>query len=236
MADVLLVHGSCHGAWCWCDLAPALAGYGHSVRAIDLPGHGDNPAPEEDITLDAYARTIAGACTSDTVLVGHSLGGYSVTAAAEIAAAKIAKLIYLCAYVPMAGKTLAQMRHMAPRQPLLAAIDIADNRKSFTVKPEKAISLFYHDCDPATADWAAAQLCHEAVAPSEQVIELTKASTTLPRRYIRCLDDRTIPPEFQITMTEDWPAGYVQEMACGHSPFLADPAGLARALDTAIRS
>lgn len=236
MADVLLVHGSCHGAWCWRDLLPALAAYGHAVRTIDLPGHGKNAAPVEEITLDAYARAIAGACRGDTMLVGHSLGGYSITAAAEIAGSKIAKLIYLCAYVPVPGKTLSQMRHMAPRQPLLAAIDIADDRNSFTVKADKAVEVFYHDCDPATAAWAVRHLCPQAIAPSEQVVDLTEASASLPRRYIRCLDDRTIPPEFQITMTENWPAGHVQDMTCGHSPFLADPEGLAQVLDRAIRS
>lgn len=236
MAEVLLVHGSCHGAWCWRDLLPALKACGHKVRAIDLPGHGDNPTPIQDVTLDSYAKTIAGACTGETVLVGHSLGGYSITAAAEIAPSKIAKLIYLCAYVPMAGKTLAQMRFMAPRQPLLAAVDVADDGMSVTVKPDKAVEVFYQDCDPETARWAAARLCPQATAPYNQVIDLTDASASLPRRFIRCLDDQTIPPEFQATMTEDWPAEHVQEMNCGHSPFLADPKGLARALDHAIRN
>ena len=236
MSDVLLVHGSCHGAWCWRDLVPALQDHGHTVRAIDLPGHGQNPAPIQDVTLDAYAHTIAEACRGDTVVVGHSLGGYSITAAAEIGGARLSKLIYLCAYVPMAGKTLAEMRFLAPRQPLLAAIDVAEDGLSVTVKPDKAIEVFYQDCDPDTAQWAAAQLGPQATEPYNQVITLTEASQSLPRRFIRCMDDQTIPPEFQVTMTEDWPPEHVQDMPCGHSPFLADPTGLARALDHAIRT
>lgn len=236
MSDVLLVHGSCHGAWCWSDLIPALERFGHTVRAIDLPGHGNSAAPIEDVTLDAYARAIGEACTGETVLVGHSLGGYSITAAAEMAGDKMSKLIYLCAYVPMAGKTLAEMRFLAPRQPLLKAMNTAEDGKSVTVKPDKAIGVFYQDCDPETARWAASQLGPQATEPYNQVIDLTEASSALPRRYIRCMQDQTIPPEFQVTMTEDWPREHVQDMACGHSPFLADPEGLARALDTAIRT
>ena len=58
MSKVLLVHGSCHGAWCFRDVIPALAALGHQAHAIDLPGHGDNPAPIEKITLDAYRDAI----------------------------------------------------------------------------------------------------------------------------------------------------------------------------------
>ena len=236
MSDVLLVHGSCHGAWCWRDAIPALQALGHEVRAIDLPGHGDNHAPIEEVTLDAYARAIAAACTGDTVVVGHSLGGYSITAAAELGGVAMSRLIYLCAYVPMAGKTLAEMRYLAPRQPLLDALNVAGDGQSVTVKPDKAVGVFYQDCDPMVADWAVSQLGPQATEPYDQVITLTEASQSLPRRYIRCMDDQTIPPEFQVTMTQDWPAAHVQEMACGHSPFLADPSGLARALDHAIRT
>ena len=56
----------------------------------------------------------------------------------------------------------------------------------------------------------------------------------MPRSYIRCMDDRTIPPAYQVTMTKDWPSADVHEMACGHSPFFTDPAGLARIIDDII--
>ena len=31
MAEYLLIHGSCHGAWCWRDVIPALEALGHAV-------------------------------------------------------------------------------------------------------------------------------------------------------------------------------------------------------------
>ena len=37
MARFLLIHGSCHGAWCWRDLLGELANLGHDAHAIDLP-------------------------------------------------------------------------------------------------------------------------------------------------------------------------------------------------------
>lgn len=224
MSDFLLIHGSCHGAWCWDDLIPELEALGHSARAIDLPSHGTDNTPVKDVTLDAYARAIAAAIDTPVTLVGHSMAGYPITAAAELVPEKISKLIYLCAYVPKAGMTLGDRRKSAPTQPLIEAIRICDDRVSFTIDPEMAAAKFYHDVDPTRAAWAVRNLCPQPIAPQETVLEVTQ---NIQRHYIRCTDDRTIPPAFQVTMTEDWPAETVSEMPTSHSPFLSNPKALA---------
>ena len=43
--SVVLVHGAWHGAWCWDRVVDGLAARGVSAFALDLPGHGDDPAP-----------------------------------------------------------------------------------------------------------------------------------------------------------------------------------------------
>ncbi|MEM9577993.1 MAG: alpha/beta fold hydrolase [Pseudomonadota bacterium] len=235
MAEFLLVHGSCHGAWCWAHVIPLLQAMGHQVQAIDLPGHGDDQTPVEAVTLEAYADAIAGACGQETQLVGHSMGGYAIAAAARLVPEKIAKLIYLCAYVPQEGVSLAQMRMQAPRQPLLPAVRMRDDGISFTLDPKMAKDIFYHDCPRDIAEEAIARLCPQAVAPTSVPFVSTPQQAALPRHYIRCMDDRTIPPEFQVTMTQGWARHTVEDMACGHSPFLADPEGLAQRLDRATR-
>ena len=75
------------------------------------------------------------------------------------------------------------------------------------------------------ATWAISQLGPQPILPQETV--MAEVTTALPRHYIRCTDDRTIPPVFQRTMTEDWRGGQVIDMATSPSPFLSDPAGLA---------
>ncbi|WP_372893420.1 alpha/beta fold hydrolase [Rhodosalinus sp.] len=231
MAEFLLIHGSCHGAWCWRDLIPALEARGHAARAIDLPGHGEDATPAGEVTLEAYAEAILGAIADPVVLVGHSMAGFPITAAAEKAPEKIARLVYLCAYVPAGGVSLVEMRQAAPRQPLLPALEKSADGLSFTARPEMAPGVFYHDCPEETVDWAVPRLCPQPVAPQATPLDVTQRSRALPRDYILCTDDRTIPPEYQATMTADWPAGAVHEMATGHSPFFADPEGLARLLD-----
>ena len=68
MPDILLVHGSCHGAWAFRDLAPALQDLGYTARAIDLPGHGNTPHPIADITLDLYADAILDAIGDSAIV------------------------------------------------------------------------------------------------------------------------------------------------------------------------
>lgn len=234
MSDILLIHGSCHGAWCWRDLIPALQALGHSPRAIDLPSHGADGTPVNDVTLDSYADAVLAASTPETVVLGHSMGGFAITAAAQKNPGAMARLIYLCAYVPAPGMALADMRKQAPSQPLMPAVRMAEDGKSFVLDPTMTEALFYHDCPDGVNDFATPLLCRQATAPTGVALADTRAAETLPRSYIRCMDDRTIPPAYQVTMTQDWPAADVYVMPTGHSPFFADPAGLAKIIDTII--
>ncbi|MGJ8583711.1 MAG: alpha/beta fold hydrolase [Marinosulfonomonas sp.] len=227
MAEFLLIHGASHGAWCWREMLPLLNAGGHTARAIDLPSHGDDPTPVNDVTLDLYADAILAAIDTPVVLVGHSMAGYAISAAALKAPELMEKMIYVCAYLPKTGETLADRRFQALRQPLTGTILKSDDGKSYTFAPEKCRDLFYQDCPKAVAADAILRLCPQAVAPTSQALTVTPALTNIPRHYIRCMDDRTIPPEFQVTMTQDWPAQNLHEMDCGHSPFFAKPDRLA---------
>ncbi|MCM2562899.1 alpha/beta fold hydrolase [Lutimaribacter sp. EGI FJ00015] len=227
MSNFLLIHGAAHGAWCWRDVIPELQALGHTARAIDLPGHGQDATPYTDVTLDAYADAITAALDGPTVLVGHSMGGYPITLAAERAPDLVQALIYVCAYVPAPGLSLSQMRMQAPYQPLLPHIRMTGDRKGWTVPRDDLHDLFYHDCPPGTVDYAAERLCIQATQPTSVPVDVTARSAEIPRYYIRCADDRTIPPEYQGTMTEDWPTDHVVTMACSHSPFFAQPRALA---------
>jgi len=236
MANILLIHGAGHGAWCWRDVMPELEQLGHQVRAIDLPGHGDDKTPYQDVTLDLYTDAILDALTEPAVLVAHSMGGYPVTAAAERAPDLVQRLIYLCAYVPADGLSLAQMRMQAPRQPLLPAIRMTDDNKGWTADPELAPGIFYNDCPHEAVAFALEHLCVQATQPTSVPVETGSNYASVARSYIRCMNDHTIPPEFQVTMTQDWPEGTVHEMQCGHSPFFTDPKGLSALIDQITQS
>lgn len=221
MSDLLLVHGSCHGAWCWDAVIPALARLGITASAIDLPGRDGSPT-----ALNAYAKAILAAASPGTVLVGHSAGGYAITAAAEADPGRFAGLVYLCAYLPSPGKSLADMRRAGPSQPLHPAIRVAKDRGSFTIDPDFAPAVFYHDCPPEVAAAAAARLCPQPVLPQETSL-WPVAATKLPRHYIICSQDRAIPPEYQAQMASDLPPRAISTLDASHSPFLSMPDQLA---------
>lgn len=81
-AGVLLVHGSGHNAAAWTDVASHLVSECHPI-ALDLRGHGQTRLDSTD--PEQYWRDIGSVVTAlpweRPVLVGHSTGGYAVTAA-----------------------------------------------------------------------------------------------------------------------------------------------------------
>lgn len=223
MARFLLIHGSCHGAWCWRDVLPRLIAAGHHAQAIDLPSHGADRTPLATVTLDAYAHAILDAIEEPVVLVGHSMAGFPISRAAELAPEKITRLVYLCAYLPVAGHSLVDMRRAALRQPLLDAIFTAPDRLSFTIDLSKAAEKFYHDCPNEAVEFALPRLCAQAIAPQATPIDLGAGFEGVEKHYIRCLDDRTIPPEYQEVMASRLPPANVHILPTSHSPFFAAP-------------
>ncbi|CAM4307013.1 alpha/beta fold hydrolase [Palleronia rufa] len=228
MSELLLIHGSCHGAWCWDETLAALGAMGQPARAIDLPGHGADQTPRDRVTLDGYADAILAAIDAPVTLVGHSMGGFPITAAALRAPEKIARLVYLCAYIPQPGKSLADMRHLWPEQPLLPAIVPDADRVAFSFAPDRQLDLFYHDCPSGTLEHARAHLTPQPLAP--QRTPLDPATPRVERHAILCEDDRAVPVGFQALMAEGIPAGNIQRMPTSHSPFFAAPEDLARRL------
>lgn len=74
MSSFVFVHGAQHGAWCWHKVVPRLQAQGHDAITFDLPAHGTDTTPKEEVTLDGYAdRTLAVLAELDgpATLVGH---------------------------------------------------------------------------------------------------------------------------------------------------------------------
>ena len=58
----------------------------HRCVAVDLRGHGESDAPEQEYTIEGFADDVAAVCdelgVKDAALVGHSMGGAVVLALA----------------------------------------------------------------------------------------------------------------------------------------------------------
>ncbi|KAF3772577.1 hypothetical protein EJ110_NYTH57514 [Nymphaea thermarum] len=99
----VLVHGSCHGAWCWFNLAPLLRKAGHEVSVFDLKASGIHPAmPDQVVSVADYSQPLLDlldsiAADERVVLVGHSFGGFSIALAADKFPAKVSVADYTLA-------------------------------------------------------------------------------------------------------------------------------------------
>lgn len=233
MARFLLIHGASHGAWCWDRLVPKLAAMGHEAVAIDLPSHGEDTTPPEGVTIRDYVARAVSHMSPGTILVGHSLGGLTITLAAAEAPDMTKAIVYLCAFVPPPGLAARDYRLNAVTDELVAA-QVGDRTRGVTVpNPELAAEVFYSDVSPEDRAFALPRLSPQPVAVMTEVLDFTPAP--VPRHYIRCMRDKAVKPSYQVEVSTGWPEGTVHAMDCGHSPFFSDPDGLAGVLDAIAR-
>lgn len=208
MSSYLLVHGICHGAWCWEATIDGLLARGHEVTAVDLP-------------LTSLADDAAAVCAQldaldePVVLVGHSYGGLVISAAAA-GRSDVEHLVYVAAVMLDADDVFVARTSDFPAAPLADAVEISDGR--IVVTPAAAIDGFYNTCDPAAAAAAGRQLRPTnleclAVPPAAEPWR------TLPSTYVLCEQDRAIHPDMQRWMSSR--AGDVVVYDCDHSPFMS---------------
>lgn len=122
MATFILIPGAWHGAWAFEALTPLLEAAGHVVHALTLTGLGPDhdDATVARANLDTHAddvvRVLEATGTTEATLVGHSYGGMVISAAADRAAERISRLVYLDAYVPRDGESCWSLTTGAYRQ------------------------------------------------------------------------------------------------------------------------
>jgi pimeloyl-ACP methyl ester carboxylesterase len=272
----VFAHGAWHGGWCWSEVARLLAEQGYHSVVLDLPGHGitarlpasytakpqDTAAlatevsPLAALTLNDYRdsalkviRGLVAAGSGPVVLVGHSLGGATLSAVAEADPTLIRRLVYLTAFVPIAFPTVIQYL----QQPSFAASEVpplfvADPAAVMAARINhdsadasyvaKVKSAFYHDIsDAAFAAVANLLTPDEPLQAFTTPVNATVARWgSVPRAFIRCTGDRAIPIAVQDKMIADADAfapgnKFVQKtLATSHSSFVSAPADLVAVL------
>ena len=244
MANYVLVHGSAHGSWCWERVVPLLREQGHTVVAVDLPGNGHDDTPLAEVTLETYAEFLCGildSLTGPTVLVGHSLGGISISRAAELRPDRVAVLVYLTAALLEDGVTFMAAASDEPYDEQHAletrpSWNLSEDRSHVVYKPELAQPRFYNDCSPEDVAWAKALLVPQPVGPLVSPMGITDNNFgRVPRVYVECALDNAVTPEWAREMYTALPCAEIITMQTGHSPFLSAPEELARHLDTLAR-
>ncbi|RYQ80512.1 hypothetical protein Ahy_Scaffold1g106877 isoform C [Arachis hypogaea] len=102
----VVVHGVCHGAWCWYKVKSALESKGHKVTALDLAACGINTKQIEQVeTFSEYSEPLLELLASlapeeNVVLVGHSFGGISIAMAMDKFPHKVEFAVFVSAFIP----------------------------------------------------------------------------------------------------------------------------------------
>lgn len=230
----VLIHGAWHGAWCWHKLVPLLEAQGHRVIAPDLPSMGADTSSPATVTLETWATFVADILAREpepAVLVGHSRAGIVISQAAELVPDRIARLIYLAAYLLPAGETLAEAARSDSGSLVPANMIPATGGVTCTLRPRAIRAAFYGRCSNNDVEFACARLSPEPLKPLVTPLTVTAENFgRVPRAYIECADDRTVSLEAQRRMQSGLPCKPVFTLEGDHSPFLSAPQELARIL------
>ena len=104
LPPMVFIHGAAfdHSVWQW--QSRYFAHHGHSVLAVDLPGHGRSPGALRT-TIEEWADWVAAfldaATLSEVVLIGHSMGSLVALETALKHGARLSKLALVGTAAPM---------------------------------------------------------------------------------------------------------------------------------------
>ncbi|XAR73947.1 hypothetical protein NMG60_11008087 [Bertholletia excelsa] len=134
----VLVHGACHGAWCWYKTATLLRSAGHEVTALDMAASGVNPKPVEGVcSMSDYVQPLIEFMKSlppedRVVLVGHSFGGHVISEAVERFPCKISVAVFVAARSPAPQLSLVAISEQSRKE-----VDWMDSQHQFHRGPDK---------------------------------------------------------------------------------------------------
>ncbi len=236
MATFVLIHGSWHGGWCFDRLRGLLESAGHHVIAPDLPGMGGDEAALAAVTLAGWAEFAADLCHSapqrPVILAGHSRGGLVISQAAELAPDAIDTLVYICAMMLPDGMSRADFKRLEEPNPAFdALISPTPGGHGTRITGADPGAVFAQLSPPELVAQAMARLVDEPHGPRSTPLRLTaERFGRVPRVYVECTDDRTIPLSSQRRMQAHVPGARVETLWADHSPYLSRPEALAAIL------
>jgi pimeloyl-ACP methyl ester carboxylesterase len=225
MATFILVHGSWQGGWCWSEVVPRLRAGAHEALTPDLPAHGDDPTPVNDVTLWDYVDSLVRLLETmpePAILVGHSMGGLAMQVA-EAVPDRVRALVYVSAILPPDGVAMLQVVDGFDPEYLTQLVWAPDGR-SAEMRPEGARTFLYPLCPERLVKDALGRFTPEPVAPFEVPLHTTPERLGRVRAYyVECLQDRVVPIDLQRSMQQEVGISRVFSLNCDHSPFFSAP-------------
>jgi pimeloyl-ACP methyl ester carboxylesterase len=220
-ATFVLVPGAWHGAWCYRRVADRLTSRGHKVYPMSLTGLADRSHLASDsVDMSTHIKDVVNLVKweglKDIVLVGHSYGGLVVTGAAEEIGSDTASIVYIDAFIPDPGQSMADII----KRPL---------PKTGFAPPFPAKAMNVNANDQA---WVDAKMTPQPINTYLQPVAHSGAYKKIGKKaYIRATGFNN--PAFQtvyeaLKQQPDWKT---YEMACGHDVMVDKPDELSDLLE-----
>ncbi len=223
MNNIVLVHGGFVDGAGWEGVYKILKRDGYSVSIVQNP----------TISLDddvAVTKRVLAAQDGPAVLVGHSYGGAVITEAGNDP--KVIGLVYITAFVPDAGESVATLIKDpppgAPVPPILPPqdgylfLDRAKFPASFAADVDAEKAAFMAD---SQVPWGVAALSGKISEP---------AWKAKPSWYLIATDDKMIPPDAQRAMSKR-AGSTVVEVKGSHAIYVSQPSAVAALIEQAAK-
>jgi pimeloyl-ACP methyl ester carboxylesterase len=225
MATFVLVHGGWAGGWQWRRVAGPLRAAGHDVFTPTLTGLGErvhlaSPAIALNTHVEDVANVLHYEDLTDVILVGYSYSGMVITGVAERMPERLAQLVYLDAFVPEDGQSLADL--LGP-QVMAQAIEVArqhgDGWRIPLDPPEEPV----HTDQPLNTAF--------------QPIRLRDPrALALPRTFVHCPEERDpadlvlVPIDRAAARAKSDPAWHYRRLAAEHRVWKSAPEAIVQVL------
>ena len=189
--NIVLVHGGFVDGSGWEPVYAILKKQGYNVSIVQ------NPTTSLADDVAATNRTIS-AQDGPVVLVGHSYGGVVITEAGDNP--KVAKLVYITAFAPDGGESVASLiKNPPPRAPVPPILPPQDG--FLFLDRSKFAESFAADVKPELAAFMADSQVPWGVPALEGAVSQPSWKSK-PSWYLVATDDKMIPPDAQRAMAK----------------------------------
>lgn len=219
--NIVLVHGAFVDQTSWQPVADILRTKGYNVTLVENPL--TSLAADVDATKQALAKQ-----NGKTVLVGHSWAGVVITEAGDDP--KVSALVYVSAFAPDVGESLASLSKSGPATEGTAAIH-PDAKGNLYIDPKVFPSAVAADLPPNIAESLANSQSPLSLKAFEAPVD-TAAWRDKPTFYVITTKDKVIAPEAQKFFAARMKA-QITEVAGSHASLVSHAKEVATAIEKA---
>ncbi|KAF9611389.1 hypothetical protein IFM89_032058 [Coptis chinensis] len=226
----VLVHGACHGAWCWYKVETLLKSAGHKVTALDMATCGINPKQVDQVqSISDYFEPLtkfmeAIPIEERVILVAHSYGGLGISMAMEGFPDKITVAVFVCAAMPGPSFSASTIQQESSRR----RGSQMDNRLKFDdgfdkpptsleFGPNYLASILYQLCSPEDLTLATKLVrpmnMRSGESESQEINLSNENYGSISRVFIVTEEDKAGTKDFQLWMIKNNPVDQVKEIA-----------------------